>query len=93
MSIIVDTLASQVQDSVDDADAEREDWERALRQVFGPEERHNVLLENIIVGFTCPECENEETAGLDSLVIIGTPICSVCDAEMEPDTTADVLPA
>ncbi len=51
-----------------------------------------VKLENVIVGFTCPECENEETAGLDSLLIIGTPICSVCDTEMDANTTADILP-
>ncbi len=39
MSIIVDTLADQVRDSVSDADASREDWERALDQVFPREER------------------------------------------------------
>lgn len=51
----------------------------------------SVALENIVVGFTCPECEREETAGLDSLVVVGAPMCSECGTEMDADTTADVL--
>lgn len=51
-----------------------------------------VKIENIIVGFTCNECEHEETAGLDSLVITGAPMCPACDTEMDADSTADVLP-
>lgn len=93
MSIIVDILAEQVQDSVDNADTDRETWDRALDQVFGRKERHAVLLENIIVGFTCGECEHEETSGLDALVITGAPMCPNCDREMDADTSADVLPA
>ena len=34
MSILVDELASMVRQSIGDADATREDWDRALRQVF-----------------------------------------------------------
>ena len=93
MSILVDTLADSVRDSVDSADATREDWQGALRQVYGSEERHAVLLENIVVGFTCPECEHEETAGLDSLVIVGAPMCPECGLYLNADTTADILPA
>lgn len=38
MSILVDILADQVRDSVEDVEATREDWEKALQQVFGSEE-------------------------------------------------------
>lgn len=34
MSIFIDELAKLAQQSIDDADATREDWERALDQVF-----------------------------------------------------------
>lgn len=34
MSILIDELAKLAQQSIDDADATRQDWERALDQVF-----------------------------------------------------------
>lgn len=37
MSIIVDTLADIIRDSIVGADASVEDWERALLQVSGPD--------------------------------------------------------
>lgn len=43
-----------------------------------------IKLEDVVVGFTCEECGHEETAGLDALVEIGTPVCIVCDADMSP---------
>lgn len=39
MSIFRDTLADVVRNSIADADASREDWESALTQVFGGEDR------------------------------------------------------
>ena len=39
MSIIVDTLADLVRDSITDADASREDWTRAVDQAFPREAR------------------------------------------------------
>ncbi len=39
MSITVDTLAAQIQDSVTDAEVTREEWESALDQVFPREVR------------------------------------------------------
>lgn len=39
MGLLRDALADQVRDSIADADAEREDWEGALDQVFPREER------------------------------------------------------
>lgn len=35
MSIFIDTLADQIRQSIDDADATREDWVAAIAQVFG----------------------------------------------------------
>lgn len=40
MSILVDELASLVRQAVGDADATREDWERALDQAFGDNGTH-----------------------------------------------------
>ena len=39
MSIIVDVLADMVRDSVNDSSVEREEWLRAIDQVFPREER------------------------------------------------------
>lgn len=38
MSLLVDTLADTIRDSIGDADATRDDWERAVRQAFGPDD-------------------------------------------------------
>lgn len=35
MSLLVDILAEHIQDTVDDSDTTREEWERAVDQVFG----------------------------------------------------------
>lgn len=35
MSLFIDTLADQIRQSIDDADATREDWTTAIAQVFG----------------------------------------------------------
>lgn len=35
MSIFIDALADQIRQSIDDADATREDWVAAIAQVFG----------------------------------------------------------
>ena len=51
----------------------------------------SINTEDIILGFTCRECEWECTADPSSLVEAGTPLCTNCDTEMELDTTHDVI--
>ena len=51
----------------------------------------SIKTEDIILGFTCRECEWECTADPSSLVEAGTPLCTNCDTEMELDTTHDVF--
>ena len=51
----------------------------------------SIKTEDIILGFTCRECERECTADPSSLVEAGTPLCDDCDTEMELNTTHDVL--
>lgn len=53
----------------------------------------SINTEDIILGFTCRECEWECTADPSSLVEAGTPLCTNCDTEMELDTTHDVKTA
>ena len=53
----------------------------------------SIKTEDIILGFTCRECERECTADPSSLVEAGTPLCDDCDTEMELDTTHDVVPS
>lgn len=52
----------------------------------------SVKIENIIVGFTCPECEHEATQSLADMGTVGGLICSECDTDMDMDSTADVVP-
>lgn len=50
----------------------------------------SVKVENIIVGFTCPECEHEATQSLADMGTVGGLVCSECDTDMDMDSTADV---
>lgn len=50
----------------------------------------SIKTEDIVLGFTCGECEWECTADPESLVIAGTPQCVNCDTDMTLDTTHDV---
>lgn len=67
MSLFVDLLAERIQDTVNDGDASRQEWQQALDQVFGNAEPATIMPGSYVLTWEIDE-EGESAAQAAALV-------------------------